>query len=356
MGAFQTVEDNNSFLQVAAAAKCNLRLKAGLSVGEGSAAIATLRSAIADMKSELEAEKDDIIMSVNSCEKTSLNLLENAKETAEQMDGVSANIASLEKKIVSEKERQQKLSQSIAEKLDEKETSITVFNETLADLNRVKTDLIDAAAIVKSGTAALQEYEYQESGKSDYHEAGKTNPLAGVISMLKNISSKMQSDIKATTTEITSTTDEHNDLMTQIGSATEVTLEDQYATEVLAPGSLIGDLEEERNASIDVMNDSQARLNGDNVSLGNSQKSLSGPDGMGGILGAFKKMQPGCDYWMVNAASRKSEIIDEIGGLLSADTILANQDLGLGSEDVVVMGSRQAGADAHQHEFDHVKM
>lgn len=91
--AFQTVEDANSFVQLSAVSK------------EGSAAIQTLRNAISDMKSELEEEKDDIEASARKCEKDANNLLETAKQKAEQMDGFAANIASLEKKKLHRRSR-----------------------------------------------------------------------------------------------------------------------------------------------------------------------------------------------------------------------------------------------------------
>jgi hypothetical protein len=307
------------------------------------------------MKSELEEEKDNIIASVDKCEKDALQLLENAKETAEQMDGFTSNIRALERKIESEKERQEKFTKTIAEKVEEKEAALKVYQEKMEDLKQIEADLIDAASIVTSAIAALNEYSYQAGGKSSYHEEIKTNPLAGVITMLETIKSDMQSKTKARQTEMSTATTENDKLMTKIGTKTALKdAKDFYVAEISAPGSIIGDLEAERNASIDAMNDAQKDLNGDEQSLQSNRKALYGNDGKSGIYGAFVEMQPGCDYWMVNAPGRKTEIADEIASLLQADTILANQDLGMAPEDAGSLAAREKGADAKQHEYAHV--
>jgi hypothetical protein len=351
---FQTEHDNRSkevfFLQIA-------QQKSSESAqANKSAAIETLRRAIADMKSELETEKDDIISSVDKCEKDSLNFLENAKQTAEQMDGFQANINALERTIESEQERQAKFTKDIADRVAEKEEALKVYEDKMKDLKQIEADLFDAQGIVRSAIQALSEYSYQSKGKSEYHDDDKTNPLDGVITMLETIKSDMDSKVKARQTEMTVATTANTKLMKEIGTPTPLAdPEDQYVPQIAEPDSLIGDLEAERNASITAENDAQKSLNSDEQSLNSNRLALYGPDGKSGIFGAFNQMQPGCDYWMVNAPGRKSEIADEIAALLSADTILANQDLGMGSGDEAVLGSREAGADKQDHEFDFVK-
>jgi hypothetical protein len=373
---FQQVhDDQTSFVQIAAQSMSGLHAK--------SAAIASLRSAIKDMKAELEEEKDNIIKSVNHCEKETLDLMEKAKETGEQMDGFTANILALEKRIESEQETQTQLTKEIAERMAERADAISVFEEKKAGLLRIKGDIEDANKFVGDAIRALQQYSYQASGKSDiYHEDDQTNPLAGVITMLQNIKSDFVTKAKGRQTEVDVATTEHNDYITKTGRSTNwpqtaaddatneaksaadgekeedpekvyLKLEDQFVPQIVTPNSVIGDLEKERNASITAMNDAQIRLNSDTNSLNDNRKTLQGLDGKSGLMGSFRELQPGCDYWMINAPGRKNEIADEISALLSADTILSNQDLGMGSEDIAHIGSRQKGADAKDHEYAH---
>lgn len=225
----------------------------------------------------------------------------------------------------------------------------------MADLDQIISDLRDAVAIVKKGTSELEKYDYQSAGKSTYHDDDKTSPLAGVITMLKNISSEMATKIDARKTEKSAATSEHNEYLAKVGDISPLEdPEDQFVDQINSPDSIIGDLEVERNDSITAMNDAQKSLNGDTISLQSDEGALFGVDKKSGILGAYKEMQPGCDYWMITAPGRKVEIADEIAALLSADTILSNQDLGMASEDVAHLDARAKGADAKDHEFAHV--
>ena len=146
--------------------------------------------------------------------------------------------------------------------------------------------------------------------------ASKTNPLATVITMLNGVQKEFETKKAHRSTEIATLDKEHNDQLTDIGIASACPEgEDGCRVEIATPDSIIGLLEKKRNQSIDKENADTVAKNADQVSLQDNDKTLYGEDGKGGLVGAFSKLQPGCDYWMVNGPGRFEEIAAERCGL-----------------------------------------
>ena len=186
--------------------------------------------------------------------------------------------------------------------------------------------------------------------------ASKTNPLATVITMLNGVQKEFETKKAHRSTEIATLDKEHNDQLTDIGIASACPEgEDGCRVEIATPDSIIGLLEKKRNQSIDKENADTVAKNADQVSLQDNDKTLYGEDGKGGLVGAFSKLQPGCDYWMVNGPGRFEEIAAEIAALDRARAIMwdpatnAPRDI-LSSEDTATLEAREAGADAKKHE------
>jgi len=136
--------------------------------------------------------------------------------------------------------------------------------------------------------------------------------------------------------------------LSDTGISTDVTPEDQF---VDAPtvGTVIGDLETERNESIQRENRADKKKTSGEKAHSQEEKTLRGADGAGGVIGTLNLIQPGCDHWMINGPGRKEAIATEIASLLEAKTVLANPDLGLAAGDEAHLDAREAGADKHDH-------
>lgn len=322
-----------------------------------SAAVSTLITAIDDMKAELNVEKDSVENSIEKCEGKSQRLLEAAKEAAEQIDGFQARINALEVSIANEQETQTHLTTEVAEQMQIRNSAIKDYFEARKDLERTEKDLADAITLVKRGIKKLEAYK-MPAEKTQFHSSSKTNPLATVIHMLQGIEKEFETKKKHRSTEIATLDKEQQEQMTEIGLASKCP-EDNCRVEIRTPGSIIGNLEEKRNQSIDKENDDTVKKNADSTSLADNDKALYGEDGKGGVVGAFSLLQPGCDYWMVNGPGRFEEIASEISALDKARAILwdpatnAPRDILSGTDQMTDMDSRAAGADAKKHEQAH---
>jgi chromosome segregation ATPase len=310
-------------------------------------AVGTLLQAIDDFSVELDTEAKSITTSVANCNTKSNNALESAKQAAEQVDGFSASIAQLEATIAAEQEKQKELTEKIVEETEAKEEANKKFAEEKSELEAAAADLLQAASISRNAISALKEYEKPADAT--------TNPLDPVIAMLENLKSGFKNDADDRQAELDDLTKINTDMNVRVGTAQEY---DSEKPAVVAPEdaeSIIGGLEGERNVSLNEENDAAEKKVVEEGNKATSLEQLYGADGAGGILGEFKSMQPGCDYWMVNGPGRKEAILKEKTALIAARQVLSSKDLGLAAGDEATLEAREAGADAKKHEQAHIE-
>lgn len=310
------------------------------------AAVDVLIQAIEDFSTELDTEAKSITDSVATCNTKSNDALQAAKQAAEQVDGFSASIAQLEASIASEQEKQKELTEKIVEETAAKEEANKKFAEEEAELNIQAKDLEEAARITSSATDALREYEKPADAM--------TNPLDPVIAMLESLKNGFKNDAEDRNSEITRIAEINTDMNKRVGTAQPY---DGEAPAAVAPAdseSIIGGLESERNVSLSEENAASMKKVTEEGNKAASLEVLYGPDGAGGLLGNFKQMQPGCDYWMINGPTRKEAILKEKAALIAAKQVLTSKDLGLAAGDEATLEAREAGADAKKHEQAHV--
>jgi chromosome segregation ATPase len=348
----KVADESGTFLLQRSARVSRANAKASVSSEMSASALSavqTLLTAIDDFSTELDTEATSITDSISSCTSKSNNALEAAKQAAEQVDGFSASIASLEATIASEQEKQRELTTKIEEETAAKIEANEKFAEEVAELTAAKKDLIEAALISGKAIGALKEYGPQD---------GSPNPLDSVITMLNSLKSGFQNDADDRQNEVDNLTKINTDMNKRVGTQQDFDAEsigkDAAVVTVADDASIIGGLEGERNVSLTEENSAAEKKVTEEGNKAASLEVLYGQDGTTGVLGDFKGMQPGCDYWMINGPGRKDAIIKEKAALTAARQVLSSKDLGLAAGDEASLDAREAGADAKKHEQAHV--
>jgi len=309
-------------------------------------AVQTLLDAIDDFSSELDTEAKSITKSVATCKGKASDALEAAKQAAEQVDGFSASIASLEATIASEQEKQKELTQKIEDETAAKIEANKKFVEEEKELNAAKADLTEASRISGKAIDALKEYKGPSEG---------SNPLDSVIAMLENLKRGFENDATDRQSEIDRITQINTDMNKRVGTQQDYDSENPAVVAVADAESIIGGLEGERNVSLTEENAAAAKKVTEEGNKAAQLEVLYGADGSSGLLGDFKGFQPGCDYWMINGPGRKEAIIKEKAALTAARQVLSSKDLGLAAGDEASLDARVAGADEKKHEQAHVE-
>lgn len=346
---FHKVHDEaGTFLLQRSARVSRAHAKATVSTEMDSAALSavqTLLDAIDDFSSELDQEAKDITTSIGTCENKSQDALKAAKQAAEQVDGFSASIASLEATIASEQEKQKELTEKIVQETEAKEKANKKFVEEEAELQSAMADLTEASRISGKAVDALREYETPAEGQ---------NPLDSVIAMLENLKRGFENDATDRQTEIDKITQINADMNVRVGTAETYDGENPAVVAVADADSIIGGLEGERNISLTEENAASQKKVTEESNKAASLEVLYGQDGTTGVVGDFKGMQPGCDYWLINGPGRKDVIIKEKAALTAARQVLSSKDLGLAAGDEASLEARETGADAKKHAQTHV--
>ncbi|CAD7963714.1 unnamed protein product [Amoebophrya sp. A120] len=361
---FQKNEDDKEyeaafFLQKASITTEKVRSMKELQLArERETAIQVLMAAISDQVSELKDEKKSIETSVEHCRVDSKKLIEDAKTAAEQMDGQDAQIRASTEIIEMENEKQKKLTEEIADKMEEKRKKTEIFEESKKDLEAIKDDLTTALGEVRKAILELRKYKPEKTSRFNEGSKGDltkktSNPLAPVITMLDGIVSQMDNEKTDRTTQITDLQAEQDEMVKTIGNASPME-ESMMVTTIETPESIIGGKEKERNDSVTKEAEEEAKKTSAETDYASEREKLYGTDGTTGLLASFNKLQPGCDYWMLGSQARFAAIAEEISTLDEVKHVLSNQDLVFDGKDTMEMEAREKGADAKDHQYEDV--
>lgn len=337
---FQKVTGND-FLQVAMSTATR---------AQQTDAVKTLINAISDFQNELKQEKDDITSSIKDCDATAKDALTNGNQKAEQMDGhIAARDAAIAI-VEAEQKLQEELTQEIKETDEEKQEKNKVFRETTKELAADAMDLDAASGIVQEAIDELNKYKPKEQAdKTRFHKSDQGNPFQGVIGMLDNAKKTFDKDAANLRNEVDVLTTENTEMNTKVGTVSDKS-ETGQVTAFATRDSIIGNLENDRNVSIEAQTKAETDRDDNQNHYDNESKALYGDDGNGGIWGGIAKRQQQCDYWMINGPVRMDSIESETKALQEAKIVLENdKELGLAEGDEATLEARSKGADHHDH-------